>query len=413
MSVLIKKCTIVDKNSSHHKTVKDVFIEKGIIKKIAKDLDVKAKRIIQEKDTYLSIGFADLGTQVCDPGFEYREDLESVSQAALAGGYTAIACFPNSSPAVHNKSQVQYILNKTQNNKVDFFPIGAITLETQGKDLSEIYDMHHAGAIAFSDGKNGISDNGMMIRALQYVLPFNGLVINNPLDKSSSHNGQMHEGLTSTQMGTSGIPSVAEELMVSRDLQVLEYTQSRLHIHNISTANSVELIKKAKKKGLEVTCSVAALNLIFEDKDLSDFNSNLKVMPPLRENSDVKALIKGLKDGTIDCITTNHTPWDIEHKDLEFAYAEFGAIGLQTTFSALIHYLSKDLSIELIIDKIAQSPREILKVKTPILEENQVANCVLFNINQSFTFSKDMIVSKSHNSPFINKELKGEIISVF
>ena len=239
----------------------------------------------------------DVGTQVGDPGFEHREDLRTASKAAAAGGFTAIVPHPNTMPTIHSKSEVNYLKNKTEGDLVDFFPIGAISRDCEGKDITEMYDMHESGAVAFSDGQKTLQNSGLMMRALQYVKAFDGLVMNHPSDKALSQEGQMHEGKVSTSLGMKGIPSIAEELMVQRDLYLAEYTESRLHLFNISSERSVELLKNAKAKGIDVTASVPVLNLIYDETAIAEFDVNYKVLPPLREKSDIKALKRGIKNG--------------------------------------------------------------------------------------------------------------------
>ncbi len=410
MRLLLKNAKVIDSTSPHHGKKVDIFIQNGIIEKVGKRISVADAEIIKVKDLHISMGWLDVGTQVCDPGLEHREDLETVSQAAAKGGFTGIACFPNTDPTVHSKSQVQYIIKNTKGNLVDVYPIGAVTSNCNGRDITEMYDMNKAGAVAFSDGGYSIEDNGMMMRALQYVKPFNGVIINHPHDKTTALNGQIHEGLMSTSLGMRGIPSLSEELMIIRDIYLAEYTDSRLHIHNVSTAKGVRLIKNAKKKNLKITASVAAMNLVFTDNDLESFDTHLKVLPPLRESNDIKALKKGLKEGTIDCITSNHRPWHIEAKDLEFPYAEFGAIGLETTFGVVNPNVENNL--EGVIDALSLAPRSILGLEMPSVKKGNRANLTLFNPNKIFTFEEKDIRSKSKNSPFIGKELQGEIIGV-
>lgn len=412
MKLLIKGATIVDSHSSLNGEKRDILIEDGIIAKIGRRVTSSDADIVKEKDLHVSVGWMDIGVQVCDPGLEHREDLESAMAAAMAGGYTSIACFPNSSPTVHNKSQVKYIIKNTKGSVVDCLPIGAVTQDCNGKDITEMYDMTRSGAVAFSDGKKSIADNGMMLRALQYVKPFDGVILNHPHDEPTAHSGQMHEGYTSTTLGMKGIPSLSEELMIFRDLQLLEYTDSRLHIHNVSTANGVKLIRAAKKKGLKVTASVAAMNLAFQDDALVDFDTNMKVLPPLRETQDSKALIKGLKDGTIDCISSNHVPWNTEAKDLEFLYAEFGAIGLETTFGLAYKTLEGQIPLADIIDRISHRPRAILHQDILSIEEGKKANLTLFLPNEGFVFEADMIKSKSKNTSLLGKQLKGKVFAV-
>ncbi len=410
MRLLLKNATIVDPSSDHHGRQADILIIGGVIEKIGRRIPAKDCEIIKSPDLHVSVGWLDMGTQVCDPGLEHREDLDSVSAAAAGGGYTAVACFPNTSPAIHNQSQVRYITRNASGRVVDFHPVGAITQNTAGKDITEMYDMYGAGAVAFSDGSHPIADNGMMMRALQYVKPFEGLIINRPHDKQSAYSGLMHEGVTSTMLGMKGIPSLSEELMLARDIQLAEYTESRLHVHNISTAKAVRMVKEAKRKKLKVTASVAALNLVYNDGALEEFDSNLKVLPPLREDKDRKALFKGLEDGTIDCITSNHTPWHIEAKDLEFPYAEFGVIGLETTFGLVNREWNTDVSD--LIGKLSSAPREILGLKTKGIKKGMKANLTIFDPGISYVFEEKNIRSKSKNTPLVGEELKGEIIAV-
>jgi dihydroorotase len=412
--LLLKKVTIVAANSDLNGQTLDVFInEKGIIETIGKDISApKNTTVFEREGTHVSIGWVDVGTQTGDPGFEHREDLNSVTKAAMAGGFTTICPFPNTNPTIQSKSEILYIKNKTQDYLVDFQPIGALSEEIKGKNIAEMLDMHHAGAIAFSDGKKTAQEGGLILRGMQYAKIFDGLVMNFPYDKSVSPNGQMHEGLTSTSLGLSGIPSMAEELMVQRDLQLLEYANSRLHLHNISTEASVEMVRKAKRKGLQVTASVAALNLCFSDEILRGFDSNFKVLPPLREQNDIGALVKGLKDGTIDFISTNHTPIDIEGKDLEFPYAEFGAVTLESAFGLINFYLHNKLTINELIGILTTKARTILGLDMPQIKEGNLANLTLFNPSEEWVFTEKNIQSKSKNAPALGKILRGRILGV-
>src|SRR5690606_34206657 len=272
---------------------------------------------------------------------------------------------------------------------------GAISIDCAGKDITEMYDMHHAGAVAFSDGQKTVQNSGLMMRALQYVKAFDGLVMNHPQDNGLATEGQMHEGLISTSLGLKGIPSISEELMVQRDLYLADYAGSRLHLFNISTGRSVELVRKAKAEGMEVTASVPVLNLVFDDTAIAEFNSNFKVLPPLREKSDIRALKRGLKTGTISLITSNHTPLDEEAKNLEFPYADFGIINLETTFALCNTFLSDTLKIEELVTILALNPRKLLRLPKPVIETGALANLTIFNTSQEWTFSKHHIRSKS------------------
>ncbi len=412
--LLLRKVTLVTTNPDLNGQTLDVFInEKGIIETISNNIDVpKTTTVFEREGAHVSIGWVDVGTQTGDPGFEHREDLNSVTKAAMAGGFTTICPFPNTNPTIQSKSEILYIKNKTQDYLVDFQPIGALSEEIKGKNIAEMLDMHHAGAIAFSDGKKTAQEGGLILRGMQYAKIFDGLVMNFPYDKSVSPHGQMHEGLTSTSLGLSGIPSMAEELMVQRDVQLLAYADSRLHLHNISTEGSVEMVRKAKKKGLRVTASVAALNLCFSDEILRGFDSNFKVLPPLREQNDIDALVKGLKDGTIDFISTNHTPIDIEGKDLEFPYAEFGAVTLESTFGLINFYLHKKFNINELVDFLTIKARAILGLDMPQIKEGNLANLTIFNPNEEWMFMEKHIQSKSKNAPALSKILRGRILGV-
>ncbi|MFN7115611.1 MAG: dihydroorotase, partial [Saprospiraceae bacterium] len=277
---------------------------------------------------------------------------------------------------------------------------------------TEILDMYAAGAIAFSDGKKSIQHSGLILRALQYVQAFDGVIINHPSDKAIAADGQMHEGFVSTSLGLKGIPSLAEALMLERDLHLLEYTGSRLHVANVSTAGAVELIREAKAKGLRVTASVPVLNLLFTDEAVAEFDVNYKVLPPLRQAPDRDALIQGLLDGTIDCITSNHTPIDEEGKNLEFPYASFGVIGLETAFAAAWTALKGKIKLEQLIEKLAFTPRKIFNLNTPTVEVGQVANLTIFNPEHTWTFSSQDIRSKSNNTPFVGYEFTGKVLAI-
>jgi len=412
MQLLIKNALIVHPASKYHGEITDIFIKNGLIAGFGHHLKVEATEIFDAAGACVSPGWLDLGAQTGDPGFEHREDFGTATNAAASGGYTAVACLPNTLPAIHSKSEVLYVKNRAKNNLVDFLPIGALSQNCAGKDITEMYDMNAAGAVAFSDGKNTVRDSGILMRALLYVQPFGGVILNHPLDEDIAHGGQMHEGVMSTSLGLHGIPDISEELMVQRDIFLAGYTGSRLHLLNISTAGSVRLIKAAKAKGLDVTASVAAMNLACDDSHLFDFDSNFKVMPPLRGKDDLKALHKGLKDGTIDCITSNHTPLDAEAKNLEFPYAAFGAIGLETAFALSNTYLKGVLSTEQLVEKLAIAPRRILGMAVPEIAEGAAADLTVFHPEREWTFSEKDIFSKSKNTPFIGWTFKGKALAI-
>lgn len=411
MQLLIKNVRIALPSSKWHGQQVDVLIENGKVKAVAPNIDVSSETTFDAAGAYLSPGWVDVGTTVGDPGFEHREDFQSVTKAAAAGGYTAIACLPNTSPAIHAKPEVKYVRNQAKNNLVDFLPIGAVSVDCAGKDIAELYDMHAAGAVAFTDGRKQIQSSALMLRALQYVQPFNGVILNQALDTNMARGGQMHEGKISTSMGLRGIPDLAEELMVQRDIYLAEYSDSRLHLLNISCKRSVELVREAKAAGLKVSASVAAMNLACTENDLENFDVNFKVMPPLRSEEDKDALKSGLKDGTIDFITSNHTPLDPEAKDLEFPFAEFGAIGLETSFSLVLQVFPKAEST-FFSEKMSLAPRQLLGLPIPTLDEGSEADFTIFSPSAKWKVEAATIQSKSRNTPFKDRELSGKVLGV-
>ena len=412
MIVLIRAAKVVDPNSKHHNKVVDILIEKGIIQDIGKNLTVpKDADIIEEKGLHVSPGLFDLHVNFGDPGFEWKEDMQTGMLAAAKGGFTGVLCMPSTLPVIDTKSQVEYIQKMSTGNVVNVHPAGSITKNLKGQELTEMFDMNRSGALAFTDDKNSIQHAGVMKLALLYAKNFGGIIMNQANDKSISKDGQMNEGVTSTLLGLKGIPSLAEDLMIARDIKLAEYTEGRLHFSCISTAASVELIRAAKKQGLKITADVAIHNLVLDETVCKGFDTRNKVNPALRTQKDIKALLKGLKDGTIDAICTDHTPQDIEHKKIEFDNAEFGMIGLQTAFS-LACQLEQEIGLEGIIDKMAIKPRKILGIEVPEVNIEKAANLCLFNPSTEWTLEEKDIVSKSKNTPFVGKTLKGKIVGV-
>lgn len=363
--------------------------------------------VLEAEGCFVSPGFFDLNCNIGEPGLETKEDLYTGTKAAAAGGFTGIALMPNTIPPVHSKAEIEYIVNRSKKNLVDVYPLGAISYKREGKDLAEMYDMYLSGAKAFTDGNRPVQDAGLMERALLYAQGFDALVFSYPEDTAIAGKAKVNEGEISTLLGMKGIPSLAEELMIARDLYLAEYTGSKIHFSTISTTRSVELVREAKRKGLEVTCDVAVYHLLLTDEALVGFDSLYKVKPPLRTQDDVDALLAGLKDGTIDAIVTQHTPHEVEFKNVEFEVAEFGIIGLQTAFSLAIQ---AGLEPELIVQKLAISPREILGVDIPTVAEGKEANLVVLDPEGHWDYGKNNNRSKSYNSPFIGHNLKGKVL---
>ncbi len=409
MNLLIKSATILDPGSPFHQQVADILIENGVITRIADDIEADAE-LIEAEGKYLSPGFFDLNCNIGELGLETKEDMLSGTRAAAAGGFTGLAMMPNTANPVHSKAEVEYLVNRAKGNLVDVYPLGTISHKREGKDLAEMYDMYLSGAKAFTDGNRPVQDAGLMERALLYAQGFDAMVFSYPEDTAIAGKAKVNEGEISTLLGMKGIPSLAEELMIARDLYLAEYTVSKIHFSTISTARSVELIREAKRKGLEVTCDVAAHHLILTDEALLGFDSQYKVKPPLRTKDDVKALIKGLKDGTIDAIVSQHTPHEIEFKDVEFEVAAYGMVGFQT---ALPLALKAGLPVELLVEKLAINPREILGLGVPVIAEGEKANLVLFDADAEWAYNSSSNRSKSVNSPFIGQNLKGKVLLTY
>lgn len=414
MNLLIKQATVIDSTSQHNGKVVDILIEKGVITQIKKSIvPEKGIKTIEADGLHVSAGWLDMQVNFCDPGYEHKETLSNGLRSAAKGGFTSVCLMSGTNPPLHNKAQIEYVSNRAKDNLVDVLPIGTLSHNQEGKDLSEMYDMKISGAVAFSDYKKSIKDAGLILRALQYSQNINSFIITHCDDKTISHDGLVNEGVTSTKLGLKGIPALAEEIMLQRNIQILEYTGGKMHIPTISTKGSVELIKKAKAKKLNITCGVAAYNLLLDDSELEGFDTNYKVNPPLRTKEDIDALKKGLADGVIDVIVSDHAPQDIESKDLEFDHADNGMVGLESCFGVLNMALSSKLSLENMVDALTKNPRSILGLDTVGVKEGAEANLTLFNPTKKYVFGKSHIVASNKNSGIIGKELKGEVIGVF
>ena len=411
-NLLIQSVTVLHPESPFNGQTVDVLISNGKIAEIGKKIDGSNKNasIFDAKGQFLSPGFLDINANFGEPGLETKEDMETGCATAAAGGFTAVALMPNTQPPIHSKAEVSYLLNKSQNHLVDILPIGSISHHREGKEMAEMFDMQKSGAIAFSDGNKPVSNAGLMSRALLYTKSFNGLIFSYAEDQDIAAKGKMNEGVMSTFLGMKGNPSLAEELMVSRDLYLAEYNEARIHFSTISSHRSVDLIRKAKKAGVKVTCDVAAHHLVLSEDNLEGFDSQYKVKPPLRTKADQKALIAGLKDGTIDAIVSQHTPHEIEFKDVEFEIASYGIIGLQTVLPLA---LKSGLTPEMIVEKLAISPRKLLGIAIPGFDLGISANFILINPIEKWTLNEKSNKSKSYNSPFMGQELTGKVNLVY
>jgi dihydroorotase len=405
MNLIIKNARIIEKNNPLHNQVVDIQISNGTIEKIGTNLQPSGDYSeIKYDNLHISSGWFDTSVSFGEPGYEDRETITNGLQVAAKSGFTGIALQPNSQPVLDNQSQIHFVKQKAHNSITDLFPIGALTTNSEGIALAELLDMKNAGAIAFGDYNKSLDNANLLKVALQYTQDFNGKVIAFSMDNTIKGKGIVNEGITSTQLGIKGIASLAEELIIARNLFILEYTGGKLHIPTISTEKSVDLIREAKTKGLNITCSVTVHHLLFTDAVLNGFDSNFRVMPPIRTESDRKALIEGVLDGTIDCITSDHNPIDIEHKKLEFDLAKNGTIGLESAFGAL----QTVLPTEVIVEKLT-SGRKIFELENTSITEGQKANITLFTADGDWAFEETNVLSKSKNSAFIGTKMKGRV----
>jgi dihydroorotase len=410
MITLIKSATIIDSSSPYHQQKKDILIQGGSIKKIDNNIPSKKEYTIVEKENlHASCGWFDTSVSFGEPGYEERETIKNGLQVAAKSGFTAVAVNANSNPVIDHKAAVEFLIHKARGFATKLHPIAALTQGSKGAEMAELYDMQQSGALAFGDYKRPIENDKLMKISLLYAQNFDGLILSFPKNNAIAGEGIAHEGVNSTKLGLKGIPALAEELQIARDLFLLEYTGGKLHIPTISSAKSVDLIHKAKKNGLQVSCSVAAHHLTLTDHELHEFNSNYKTNPPLRTNADCKALQKGIRTGVIDIITSDHNPIDIEHKKVEFSEAKDGTIGLESIFGAI----NSVLTLEDFIDSITSKPRQIFGLAPLTIAEGEIANISLFNPEGKYTFTKEHILSTSKNSAFLNKKIKGKAYGIF
>ncbi len=415
MKLLVTEANIIAPGSPYHGKTCDLLVDNGTITTISsKRLTApRGFKTYNAKGKFLSPGWVDMLTHVPDPGFEFKESVHSACAAAAAGGYTAIAVTPETHPPVHSKSEVKYLLKQAHSLAVNVLPMGAVSNQLAGKELAEMFDMQQAGAVAFTDGDKPVAHAGVMLRALLYAKGIDALILARPEQKEIAGNAMVHESKNTTLLGLKGIPSIAEDVMVARDIELLRYTGGKLHFSKISSASSVELIRRAKKEKLNITCDVSVNNLLFTDANLTEYDTNLKLTPPLRAESDRKALLKGLKEGVIDAIVSDHNPQDTESKAVEFDYSAYGAIGLQTVYAALNTFLGNELPTEMLVEKLAINPRTILGLPQVEIKENTPANFTLFDAKQKWTYSEKNNQSKSANSCLLQKELTGKVTAIY
>ena len=409
MNLILRNAKIIDTNSSFHNRIMDVEIANGIIKNIGTNLEQKSDfQEVNLDDLHISSGWFD--TSVCfgEPGFEDRETIANGLQTAAKSGFTGVALQPNTTPVIDNQSQIHFVKSKAQGFATELFPIGALTKNSEGKDLAELFDMKNAGAVGFGDYNKNTDNANLLKIALQYAYDFDGLVIAFSQEPNIKGSGVVNEGIVSTRLGLKGIPALAEEIQIAKNLFILEYTGGKLHIPTVTTAKSVQLIREAKAKGLQVSCSVAVHHLVLNDEKLETFDTRFKVTPPLRNEQNRIALIEAVKEGVIDTVTSDHNPIDIEHKKMEFDLAKNGTIGLETAFGALLNVLP----LEIVVNKLTSGRSLFLNAENTI-EVGQPANISLFSPKGSRIFSKEHILSKSKNSAFLGTEIKGKVYGIY
>lgn len=405
MQVLIRQARICDKRSGFHDKIVDILIEDGIIKNIAASLKVNTKTVVEADGLCVSPGWVDILADYREPGYEHKETIQSGLKAAAAGGFTHVLLAPNTNPVVSTKSIVEFVQQKSNGNIVSLHPLGAATQDAEGKNLAEMLDMHSHGAVAFTDGWKPIQNPQLMLKALEYVKAFDGTIIQIPVDSALAAGGLMHEGPESVRLGMAGIPSLSETLIIHRDIELLRYTGSKLHISGVSTAEGVEMIRKAKKDKLNITCSVTPYHLALNDTALEGYSSMYKVMPPLRSEADRKALLKGLKDGTIDCISSHHHPQEWDAKAKEYEYAADGMNIQEAAYSIAL----QDADAERVAEAMAAA-RDIFGLGATNIEKGAVADLTLFTAAGNTTLDK--MQSASANNPFIGKQLKGKVVGI-
>ena len=411
MKTLISQAKIIDKRHDQNGAIVDILIEDGIIKKIAASISEPADEKIDGDGLCVSIGWMDMRANFRDPGEEYKEGISNGLKVAAKSGFTAVALSPDTTPAIDNKGAVEYLKNRAKGSGVDIYPIGAVSVGLKGESMSEMYDMHQAGARGFGDDKHSLDESGLLHRALLYTSNFEAPVFHFPYDSSLIPHGQINEGELSTSLGLKGIPAISEEMMVRRDLTLLAYTEGRLHLGPISSAQSADLADGSKQKGLRITTEVTAAHLAFSEEKLHDFDVNFKLMPPLRTEENRKALIAALKAGKIDVISSDHSPEDEEHKKLEFDLANFGMAGMELFFPMVLGAVGNELPLDELVAKFSIAPREILGIDVPMIVEGEKVNLTVFSTEESSEQSNHQ--SKAYNIPKLNQQMRGKIYRTF
>lgn len=410
MHLLIRQARVVAPGSEFHDQIVDLLIQDGIIINIGKDITAPDARLLEAEGLCVSPGFVDVFADYREPGFEHKETIASGLDCAAVGGFTHVLVAPNTNPATTSKAAVQYLLKKAHGHAVSLHPLGAVTRDIEGKALAEMMDMHGNGAIAFTDGWKPVQNSNLMLKALEYLNAFGGTVIQIPADAALSEGGLMHEGPVSTRLGMAGIPVLAETILLHRDIELLRYTGSHLHVTGISSAAGVDMIRRAKAEGLNITCSVTPYHLALNDEALTTYNSHYKVNPPIRSEADRQALVAGLADGTIDCIASHHRPQEWDAKAKEFEYASDGMNVQEMAFSIAYDAVNGAMPLERLIDAIAVRPRQILRLPGGGISAQAQADICIFITGTQNTVEKPH--SLSANNPFIGKSFSTRVLGI-
>ena len=402
MSILIKSATLVDSKSNLNFKQKDILVKGGVIVDIADSIDSKAKLVLDFKNLHVSRGWLDTSVSFGEPGYEERETLSNGLNTAASSGFTSILLNPDCNPLVDSHSAVEFLKKKSSNTTTKIYPVANLTSNSNGKDLASLYDMKLAGAVAYGDYKKTINDSSILKIALEYTKTFGGRVISFCQDEFLSQNGVINESIVSTELGLKGIPDISESINIYRDIQILGYTNGKLHIPYVNTKRGVELIRDAKKRNLDITASTSLAHLIFSDKDINEFNTNLKLNPPLRSEIDCKSVKEGLIDGTIDYLTSMHEPLDLDNKKVVFDLATPGSIGLESVFGNMCN----NFTLEKTIDILTRN-KSIFQIEDHPIEKGSYADLTLFNPDISYEFSNEHILSTSKNCAYLGTKLKG------
>lgn len=411
MEVVLRNARIADSASPFNGERMDLYLKAGTIVSIDKDLEVpEGVEEIRSPDLHVSPGWCELHSDFADPGQEEREDLRSGSAAAAQGGFTAVALVPSTQPVIQTKSDVEYILSRTKGEAVACYPLGALSRYRKGEELAEFFELKEAGAVGLYDDQP-LPNTKLLQLALQYGQNAGARVFSRPDDAFLARGGQMHEGPVSTLLGLRGLPPNAEVMGLMRDLELVRYTGAAIHFTNISTAQGVELIRKAKDEGLPVTADVAIANLAFTDAELENYDTRYKVYPPLRDEEHRQALWLGVKDGTLDAITCNHSPQDIEHKQCEFDHAAFGMITLETAYSLAVTY--GNIDPDLWVARACINPRALLDLPLPTITEGALADLTFFDPSAEYKLEKHHLRSRSANTPLVGRTLKGKVLGIY